>query len=473
MTLLGAMARRSLETPTQPLTSTSLAEWIGGGKTKAGAMVTEQRVFGLPAYMRALTIRASVEAALPLKIYKNGTRERVTVKTVLSAPNPAQRSFAFWQTMRMNGIAHGNSFATLERDGSDQVIRMWPCPSRQVRVEPVDISAMFPDGKLFIVTDRKGREHRLSSWRMLHIPYMSPDGLSGVSAFQAYRETLGGAIAADDTAHTLFAKGLRISGTLNTKDTLTADGAKALKQRWRELFSGADNAGEIAVLDNNAEFRPVNLSPQDAQLLLSRQWSVSEIARMVGVMPHMIGDTEKSTSWGTGIEQQFIGWVQTIVGPDLVNLAQIITHVLPGGWDNCPWYAEHTLEGLLKGDSAARAEFYAKAVQWGWMVRNEVRGLENLEPIEGLDDPLTPSNMAVMRDGEIHPVAQGTTLSVDDDGALHVNGQNTGSNAREIAEIIQKGYLGIPAGAITADELRALANDAGANLTIPMPTKEA
>lgn len=407
MTLLGAMARRSLESPTEPLTSTSLAEWLGGGKTKAGATVTEARVYGIPAYMRALTIRASVEAALPLKIYKKGSRERVTAKTVLDAPNPAQRSFAFWQTMRMNGIAHGNSFATLERDGADQVKAMWPCPSRQVRVEPVERSGLFPDGKLFIVTDGRGREHRLSSWRVLHIPYMSPDGLAGVSAFQAYRETLGGAIAADDTAHTLFAKGLRISGTLNLKTSATDEQAEALKSRWRALL-GADNAGEIAVLDSSAEFKPVNLSPQDAELLKSRQWSVSEIARMVGVMPHMIGDVEKSTSWGNGIEQQFIGWVQTIVYPDLVNIAQIVTHVLPGGWDNCPWYAEHTLEGLLRGDSAARAEFYAKAVQWGWMVRNEVRQRENLEPIEGLDEPLTPSNMTLITiDGKPIPLSEG------------------------------------------------------------------
>ena len=404
MTLLGAVARRSLETPTQPLTSESLAEWVGGGKTKAGAAVSEQRVYGIPAYMRALTIRASVEAALPLKVYKKGSRERVTAKTVLDAPNPAQRPFAFWQTMRMNGIAHGNSFATLERDGSDQVVKMWPCPSRQVRVEPIDISGMFPDGKLFLVRDRKGIEHRLSSWKVLHIPYMSPDGVTGVSAFQAYRESLGGAIAADDTAHTLFAKGLRLAGVLSTKDAISESKAVEIKKRWRELFYGADNAGEIAVLDNSAEFKPVNLSPQDAELLQSRQWSVSEIARMVGVMPHMIGDTEKSTSWGTGIEQQFIGWVQTIVYPDLVNLAQVVTHVLPGGWDNCPWYTEHTLEGLLRGDSAARAEFYAKAVQWGWMVRNEVRQRENLEPIDGLDDPLTPSNMTLITiDG--NPVA--------------------------------------------------------------------
>jgi len=128
---------------------------------------------------------------------------------------------------------------------------------------------------------------------------------------------------------------------------------------------------------------------------------------MVGVMPHMIGDTEKSTSWGTGIEQQFIGWVQTIVYPELVNIEQIVSgDVLPAA----RWFAEYTLEGLLRGDSAARQAFYASAIQWGWMTRNEVRTRENFEPLPGLDEPLTPSNMTLISiDGKAVPLTTGGT----------------------------------------------------------------
>lgn len=409
MGLLGQLARSgSLEDPLLPLTSTALAGWLGGGSaSKAGVSVSEARVLGLPAYYRALAIRASVEAALPLKLYRAGSRERVRTRTVLDRPNRAQYPFAFWQTMRMNGIAGGNGFAFKDRNGADVITGLRPIPWQRVRVEPVDESDMFPDGKLFLVRDRHGNESRFSSWRILHIPFMAPDGTVGVSAFQAFRDSLGTAIAADNAAASLFANGNRLSGVLQVKESLDDEGvaARRLKSRWRELYSGPDAAGEVAVLDNGAEFKPVMIPPQDAQLLQSRQWSVGEIARMVGVMPHMIGDTEKSTSWGTGIEQQFIGWVQTIVYPELVNIEQIVTgDVLPGD----QWFAEYTLEGLLRGDSAARQAFYASAIQWGWMTRNEVRTRENLEPLPGLDEPLTPSNMTLISiDGKAVPLTTG------------------------------------------------------------------
>jgi len=409
MGLLAQLARSgSLEDPNLPLSSPALAAWLGGTKSKAGTSVSEKRVLGLPAYYRALAIRASVEAALPLKVYREGTRERVRVKTVLDRPNKAQYPFAFWQTMRMNGIAGGNSFAFKDRNGADVIVGLRPIPWQRVRVEPVDESETFPDGKLFLVRDRHGNELRFSSWRVLHIPFMSPDGVVGVSAFQAFRESLGTAIAADDAAASLFANGNRLSGVLQLKDSIDDQVvADRLKARWRSLYSGSDTAGDVAVLDNGAEFKPVMIPPQDAQLLQSRQWSVGEIARMVGVMPHMIGDTEKSTSWGTGIEQQFIGWVQTIVYPELVNIEQIVSgDVLPAA----RWFAEYTLEGLLRGDSAARQAFYASAIQWGWMTRNEVRTRENFEPLPGLDEPLTPSNMTLISiDGKAVPLTTGGT----------------------------------------------------------------
>lgn len=399
------LLRSSIQDPQVPISSASLAEWLSGGKSKAGAMVSDRRVVGLPAYYRAIAIRSGVEAALPLKVYRRGTRERVVQRTVLDSPNPRQKPFGFWQTMRFNGIAHGNAYARKVRNGADQVVQVWPISPRAVRVEEVDPTSANPEGKVFLIT-RKGGEERLTSWDVFHVPFMSPDGLVGLSALQAFRESLGTAIAAEDSAAAIYANGNRLSGILQVKGVLRDDGAQRLRSRWRELHSGPHATGDVGILDNGAEFKPISIPPADAQLLESRRWSVGEIARMVGVMPHMIGDTERSTSWGTGIEQQFIGWVQTIVGPELTNLEQLVTaDLLPGGWDGGSWYAEYSLEGLLRGDSAARSAFYGQAIQWGWMSRNEVRALENREPVEGLDEMLTPSNMTLISvDGTLQPL---------------------------------------------------------------------
>lgn len=385
--------RASIESPELPLTAESLAAFLGGGKSKAGALVSEPRVFGLPAYYRAMAIRSGVEAALPLKVYKRGSRERIVQPTVLDRPNPAQTGFSFRQTMRMHAIGHGNGYARKIRDGADVVVRLWPMHPSRTRVEAVDISARNPEGKLFIVTDRHGVEHRWTSWDVLHIPFMSPDGVVGVSALQAFRDSLGTAIAAEDAAGSFFANGSRIQGVLQSKRRLTKESSDRMKSRWREVNGGTSSSGDVAVLDNETEFKPIAIAPQDAQLLSSRQWSVTEIARMVGVMPHMIGDTERSTSWGSGIESQFIGWVQTMVYPELRGTEETYNaEVLPGGV-NGPWYCEHDLNGLLRGDSGARSAFYHQMRTDGVLSQNDILALENREPVEGGDEYLLPAGV--------------------------------------------------------------------------------
>lgn len=422
MTIAGALTR-SLEDPQVPISDASLATWLAGGRTKAGTLVSEARVLGLPTYYRAMAIRSGVEAALPLKVYKRGTRQRIGIRTVLDSPNPGQKPFGFWQTMRMNSIGWGNAFARMDRNGADIVTRVWPIHPSRMRAEACAVSDATPDGKIFIGIDNKGMEVRFTSREIFHIPFMSPDGIMGVSAFRAFRDSLGIAIAAEDAAGSLFANGSRLAGILSSKQKLTKESADRLKQRWRERHSGPDSTGDIAVLDGDTTFAPIAIPPQDAELLLSRQWSVSEIGRMVGVPPHMIGNVDKTTSWGTGIEQQFIGWVQTTVYPELKNIEELVTAaLLPGGWDHGSWYAEFDLNGLLRGDSAARASFYGSAIQWGWMCGNEVRDRENLERVDGLDTYLTPSNMTLVS-------VNGQAVNLDNSVAAPVPGEDVTSAA--------------------------------------------
>jgi HK97 family phage portal protein len=128
-----------------------------------------------------------------------------------------------------------------------------------------------------------------------------------------------------------------------------------------------------------------------------------------------LGDVSGSTSWGSGIEQQFIGWVQTSLGGWITMAEQRINReLLPGGEDS-PLYAEYILEGLLRGDSASRADFYSKAIQCGWMNRNEVRVRENMQPTDELDGFLTPMNMAITNDdGTVVGLGGAQTIEVDD-----------------------------------------------------------
>lgn len=402
MTLLGGLTR-SVEDPTRPLTDASLAEWLVGPKSDSGVAVNEQRVMGLPAYFRAVSLTAGTLAGLPCKAYRDGTRTRIARPTVLDKkPNPRQTSVEYKTTEFFHAVAWGNAFSRKVRDGSGLVREVWPIHPSSVRVELVAPTAADPAGKLFLVRSLTGAEERLTSRDVMHLPMVSSDGSVGIRPLEVFRQSLGIAIAGDDSTAKFINNGSRLSGILTTDQRMEDTIATRLKRRWKEATSGVANTGEIAVLGSGAKFQPISIPPADAQMLEGRQWSVSEIARMVGTPPHMIGDVSNSTSWGTGIEQQVLGWVKFTLQLFITSCEQRWTDelLMPGE------YYEHSLEGLLRGDSAARAAFHHSAIIDGWRTRNEVRELENLEPADGLDEFIVPSNMTLISvDGQLVPLS--------------------------------------------------------------------
>ena len=397
MTLIGHLAKRgSLESTSTPLTDSSLLNWMAGPRSDAGVAVTEQRVLGLPAYYRALTVTAGALAALPVKTYKVGTRERIARRTVLDDPNPRQTSIEWRTTTFLHLFAWGNAFSRKVRDGSGLVRQVWPIHPGCVRVETIDPTSENPAGKLFLVTRSNGSEERLTPSEVMHLPYMSMDGVEGVRPMVAFRQSLGLAIAGDDSTARFFGNGSRLSGILHTDAELNEVSAGRLKSRWREMTQGVGNTGEIGVLDNGATFTPVSIPPIDAQLLESRQFQVAEVARIIGTPPHLIGDVSGSTSWGTGIEQQVLGWVKfTLQTPISSSEARWSKELLAS-----TEYAEHSLEGLLRGDSKARAEFYRVMSGISAISPTQIRDLENWEAVDGLDFYTVPKNMTVVNAGD-------------------------------------------------------------------------
>ncbi|RYG75568.1 MAG: phage portal protein, partial [Alphaproteobacteria bacterium] len=156
----------------------------------------------------------------------------------------------------------------------------------------------------------------------------------------------------------------------------------------QEKFVGAMNDGRPMLLDNGMKWDQLTINPEDAQMLETRRFSVEEIARVFGVPPHMIGHTENSTSWGTGLEQQTLGFVKFTLRRRLERIEQSLEKQLLTAQDRAAGVTiEFNLEGLLRGDSANRATFYREMTQIGVMTINEVRALENLPPVEGGDVP--------------------------------------------------------------------------------------
>lgn len=398
MTLLRAAVaafRNSVENPAVPLTSETLVEMIGPGRTAAGTAVSEERSLGVMAVWRSVNLLAGTSAGLPLHAYKEDGNARVRVGAesqsarLLAEPHPDMTPFEFWETVYAHLLLWGNAYLRKVRNRLGQVQELWIVHPGRVR------AGRATDGDKIYQLD--GGERAWTDYEVLHIPGFGYDGVSGCSPIRLAREGLGLAMAAEEFGARFFGSGSLMSGILQTEQRLDKTQADQLKQQWKAKVSGLGNAHDVAVLDSGAKFQQMSIPPGDAQFLESRQFQVTEVARMFGIPPHMLMQTEKSTSWGTGIEQQGIAFVTYTLRPWLTRVEQRVTKLLQPG----SVYARYVVEGLMRGDSKAEAAYVTALWNIGGLSTNEIRALKELPPVDGGDVRYRPLNMGVL--GEEDP----------------------------------------------------------------------
>lgn len=387
-----------LENPAVPMTATTLLDWLGGPRVAAGVHVTEQSALGMPAVYRALTLIAGTSASLPLHPYRKSDDVRLPLSSgqgadLLASPHPDMTPFEYWELKYAYVAGWGNGYSRKLRDRNDVVRELWPLHPSRVR------AGRASDGTKVYVVDGN-EDEPFTDREIFHVPGFGYDGITGCSPIRLARQGIGLAMAAEEYGARLFGSGALFSGILQTEQRLEPDQADALKARWKAKMAGMQHAHEVAVLDSGAKFERMSIPPEDAQFIESRRFQIQEVARMFGVPPHMLMDTDSSTSWGTGIEQQTIGFVTFTLRPNyLTRFEQRISQVLRPG----PVYAKYSLEGLLRGDSVQRAAFYFQLWQIGVLSTNDIRRLEDLPPVEGGDVRYRPLNMGVL--GAADPAA--------------------------------------------------------------------
>lgn len=381
--------RASLENPAVPLTDTSILQMIGADSTTfSGKSVNEITALGSAAVWRAVQVSCNVPAALPFHAFREvGENRRVRVygqtAKLVDDPHPDMTPFEFWQIVRMHRKLWGNAYIRKLRNQLGQVAELWPIHPGRVRVGRESEAGQ----KVYAID---GGKEVLSDNEILHLPGLGYDGITGVSPIRAAQQSIGLGLAAEEYGARLFGSGSLASGVLQTEQRLTPTQADQLAARWKAKQGGLGNAHGTIVLDKGAQFHQLTIPPQDAQFLESRRFQVVEVCRWMGIPPFLMFDTEKSTSWGTGLEQQALGWVKFDLYPDLVAVEQRFTkHILRP----TPVYAKYAIEGLLRGDSAARAAFYTSLWNIGALSTNEIRAYEDNEPIEGGDVHWRPLNM--------------------------------------------------------------------------------
>jgi HK97 family phage portal protein len=377
-----------LENPEIPISSPAILEALGIQPNSSGKLVNETTALGLPAYWRGMQVTCNVPAALPLHAYVQDGAQRVRAEgqpaDLVDDPHPDMTPLELWQTVYAHKRGWGNAYLRKLKDPLGRVRELWPIHPSRVRVGRESEAGR----KIYVIDGHT--DDPMYDDQILHLPGIGYDGICGVSPVRAARESIGLGLAAQEFGAKLFGSGALAAGILQTEQRLTQKQADALHARWKAKHSGLGNAHEVIVMDKGAKFEQLTIPPEDAQFLQSRRFQVTEICRMFGIPPFLMFETETSTSWGTGLEQQALSWVKIDLLPELAAVEQRLTkHVLRPG----PVYAHYSVDGLLRGDAAARAAFYKALWSIGVFNTDEIRGYEDLGPVPGGQTRYRPLNM--------------------------------------------------------------------------------
>lgn len=372
----------------------ALVEFFGGGMTAAGVSVTADSAMRIAAYYACVRVLSETLASLPLILYRRlpgGGKERATdhwlYPLLHSAPNGWMTSFS-WREMGMAHIClRGAAYSRIVADarGRRQLIPLHPDQVRTIQRESGELA--------YEVQPRTGASYVLLQDEMLRIPFMTLDGINPITPIQAQRDTLGSAIAAQEHHARFWANDARpTGGWIELEGDFRDDESrKKYRDQWQEYMTG-QNRHKTAFLKRGMKYHPFQANAADIQYIESRKLSRSEIAGIMRVPPHMIGDLERSTF--SNIEQQSIDFVIYCMQPWARRWEQEIPRALLTEREQETYFCEFLFDGLLRGDATARANYFRTAVLTGWLNRNEVREIENLNRVEGLDEYLAPLNMS-------------------------------------------------------------------------------
>jgi HK97 family phage portal protein len=394
-----------------PLDHPAMLRHFGHYDNASGQVVNEHTALGLSAAWSCVRLIAGTVGTLPYPTYRqNGQGYPIVARdhwlyTLLAVrPNAIMTPAEFWESMTACLLLYGNAYALKEFSGfGAEVDALYPLRPDHMKVERND------DGFLkYTYRDPVSGEDRVfAEEQILHIKGFSLDGLVGLSPIAAARHSLGNAMSIEATVGHTFRNGLRPSGVVSTKQLLRKDQRADARDWIEKQVAGMTNAGKLLFLEAGMEYSALSIPPADAQMLESRGFAVEEICRIFGVPPHMVGHMSKSTSWGTGLETQIMGFHQFGLRPNLVRIEQACARSLVPQPERGRIWPEFKVEGLLRADSQGRAALYAAFADHGVMTRNEIRALENLPPIAGGDDLTIQSNLIPARLlGQITSTAQ-------------------------------------------------------------------
>lgn len=357
------------------------------GRTTSGKPVNERTAMQTTAVYACVRILAEAVASLPLHVYeyqddggKKLVHDHPLYYLLHDEPNPEMTSFVFRETLMSHLLIWGNAYAQIIRDGAGRVLGLYPLLPDKMDVQRDD------RGNIYYVYSRNSDENpmfkeygdiRLKAEDVLHIPGLGFDGLIGYSPIAMAKNAVGMTLACEEYGASFFANGANPGGVLEHPGVLKDP--SRVRESWNSVYRGVNNAHKIAVLEEGMKYQQIGIPPEEAQFLETRKFQINEIARLYRIPPHMVGDLDKSSF--SNIEQQSLEFVKYTLDPWVIRWEQSLQRslFLPG--EKGKYFIKLNVDGLLRGDYQSRMNGYAVGRQNGWFSANDIREMENMNPI--------------------------------------------------------------------------------------------
>ena len=391
---------KARDKPQNTLNGNSYSFLFGG--TTSGKAVNERSAMQMTAVYACVRILAEAIASLPLHVYRyndTGGKEKEIQHPLYmllhDEPNPEMSAFSFRETLMTHLLLWGNAFSQIIRNGRGEVIALYPLMPDRMTVDRDSA------GRIYYAYTRSDGDARtlgqkstvvLAPPNVLHIPGLGFDGLVGYSPIAMAKNAIGMGLACDEYGASFYQNGAQPGGVLEHPGVVKDP--KRVRDSWNAIYQGSGNAHRVAVLEEGMAYKPISVSPEQAQFLETRKFQIDEIARIFRIPPHMVGDLEKSSF--SNIEQQSLEFVKYSLAPWITRWEQAMQRALFSQDEKKRFFVRFNVEGLLRGDYQSRMTGYSIARQNGWMSANDIRELENLDRIpteDGGDLYLINGNM--------------------------------------------------------------------------------
>ena len=345
----------------------------------------------LTSVWNAIRLLSESVSSLPITVYRkenNGDKVEDVNNRIYNLikfkPNNFQNKITFFEYVMYSVLTDGNSYVQIVRDNSANPVQLIP-------LNPDYVNIFIKDNELFYQMDGGSV---LDSADVLHIKLITDDGIEGLSPIDQCAKAINWNLSIEEFGSTFFKNGAKPSSVLSTDRALSETAIERLKNSFNSSYAKLKSSNSTIILEEGLTFKPISISPEQAQFLASRQFGIEEIARIFNIPPHMLKDLSKSSF--NNIEMQSQEYVTYTLMPYLTRIEQEMNLKLFRTNELGKTFVEFNVNGLLRGDVKTRNEAYKTAIQNGYMSINEVRQKENLNSIEGGDQHFIQMNMTTI-----------------------------------------------------------------------------